>query len=236
MNTTRTQGLPFRFYLLLAMIALAGGGALLYRVAEPRLAAARALRATLEPADLERMQGMALGRADAPVTLVEFADFQCGACAWFAENQMAAIKEHLVEPGLVRYVYLDYPLVNRHQHALLAARAGRCADEQGRFWDYHDKLYASLREWAPADDALPVFFDYAGMLGLDQGAFEACLRSERFTAEVQESRELGRSVGVRGTPTLFIDGKRLDGVPSFEEVERLVRAAIAGMEEQPVAR
>lgn len=179
----------------------------------------------VDPAELSRVQGISIGRADAPVLIYEFADFQCPGCMEFATFQAPLIKERLVDTGMVRYVYYDFPL-SQHPHAFLAARGGRCANEQGNFWPYHDILFARQSSWSGMRDATDFFVDLAGEVGLDENAFESCLRSDRFQEEVSRSLQLGEMLGVRSTPSLFVNMKRLDGVPTFSELEQIVRSEL----------
>jgi protein-disulfide isomerase len=215
------------FYAILGVIALAGIGVLLYQVlgrAEPTI---RPVPVAMDPGDLARAPGMALGPEDAPVVIYEFADFQCPGCAQFATFIAPLIKERYVQTGVVRYVYYDFPLPN-HPHSFLASRASRCAGEQDRFWEYHDMLYGRQQRWSAERNPTPLFIDFATDLGLDRRAFESCLRSDRFALEVTQNLRLGESLGVQGTPTLFINGKRLPAVPSFRELERLIEEEIGG--------
>jgi protein-disulfide isomerase len=133
------------------------------------------------------------------------------------------VKERLVAPGLVRYVHFDFPLTGIHQHAFVAARAARCALDQERFWPYHDMLHARQPTWAALRDPTGFFVELADELHLNRGDFSSCLRSDRHAAEVTRSLRLGESLGVQGTPTLFVNGRRIDGGPGFTELERIVR-------------
>ena len=216
------------FYAILGLVALVGVAVLAYQLLGKEEATTAPVAVELDPAELARVQGISIGRDDAPVVIYEFADFQCPGCGQFASFVTPLIKERLVEPGLVRFVYYDFPLA-MHPHAFLAARAARCANEQGRFWEYHDLLYARQPTWSAMRDATDFFVELGAEAGLDTGAFEGCVRSDRFAQEVTESLRLGESLQVRGTPTLIINGKRLDsGIPSFAELEQLVREE-AGM-------
>jgi protein-disulfide isomerase len=181
----------------------------------------------LTPQELARVQGISVGQADAPVVIYEFADFQCPACAQFAAVVTPHVKQQHVQAGTVRYVHYDFPLIQIHPHAFLAARAGRCANEQGRFWEYHDLLYAEQRAWSGEDNALPMFVEYARRTGIDASAFEACLRSDRYALEVSQNMQLGNSLNVPGTPTLYINGRRAE-IRSLEELDQLI-AQEAGM-------
>lgn len=214
------------FYVILGVVAIGGvivllnqlrgdasGGAAIGPVAVPT-----------DPSELARVQGIALGREDAPVVVYEFADFQCPSCGQFATFYTPLIKERLVETGVVRYVYYDFPL-RQHPHAFLASRAARCANEQGRFWEYHDYLYARQSTWSAMGSAVDYFVELGEQAGIpDQSAFAQCVRSDRFQTEVSRSVALGESLGVDGTPSLFVNGKRTQIPPSFADFEALVRA------------
>lgn len=216
------------FYAILGVVAVIGGGALLLQAFGGGTAATEPIPVEIDPEELSRVQGMAIGREDAPVVMYEFADFQCPGCGQFAAFVTPLIKERLVSEGLVRYVYYDFPLVSIHPNSFLAARAGRCANAQEGFWEYHDLLYGRQPTWAVMVDPARYFVDLAREGGLDASAFESCLRSDQFAEEVSRSLRFGETLGVNGTPTLFVNGKRLPQTPSFSELEQIVRAE-AGM-------
>jgi protein-disulfide isomerase len=215
------------FYLVLGVIAVAGVGVLLYQVLGRAAPAIQPVQVVMDPAELAQTPGMGRGPEDAPLVMYEFADFQCPACANFATMIAPLIKERYVDRGLMRYVYYDFPLISIHQHAFLASRAGRCAHEQDRFWDYHDLLYARQRRWATERDPTNLFIDFAADLGLDRRAFSECLRSDRYALEVTQNLRLGESLGVQGTPTLFLNGRRLPAVPRYGELEALIEQELA---------
>jgi protein-disulfide isomerase len=211
------------FYVILGIIAVAGLGVLLYQVlgrAEPAL---EPIPVAMDPAELARAPGVAIGPDDAPVVIYEFADFQCPGCQQFATFVAPLVKQRYVEQGLVRYVYYDFPLTQIHPHAFLASRAGRCANEQGRFWEYHDLLYGRQARWASVRNPTDLFIEYAGEVGLDRRQFTDCLRSDRYALEITQNMRLGESLGVGGTPTLFVNGKRLPSVPSLRELEAIIQ-------------
>jgi protein-disulfide isomerase len=170
------------------------------------------------------VQGISIGSNDAPVVIYEFADFQCPGCATFAAFTAPLIKERLVETGMARFVYYDFPLSSIHAHAFLAARGARCANEQGKFWEYHDILYGRQSTWSGMRDATDFFVELAGVVGLEEDSFETCLRSDRFQEEVSRSLQLGEMLGVGSTPTILVNMKRLAGVPEFSELEQIVRS------------
>jgi protein-disulfide isomerase len=210
----RSPLLPF--YAVLAVVALVGGVLLFRQLSGPGGAAATTLeRVVLTPEQLNRVPGIAQGSPDAPVVVMEFADFQCPACAQFARFSKPLVADH-VRNGNVRFIWYDFPLVQIHEHAMLAARAGRCANEQGRFWEYHDLLFGTQSEWSAVRGgrAVDLFLGYGERAGLDRSAFSSCLRSDRFQQEVSENYEFGTALNVSGTPTLFVNGRRLDRIPT----------------------
>jgi protein-disulfide isomerase len=142
-----------------------------------------------------------LGQKDAPVTLIEFSDYQCPYCARFAQTTLLALKAEYIDTGKVRYVFRDFPLDRLHPHARKAAEAAHCAWEQGRYWEMHDLLFHNQQ--ALQVDQLK---GTARQLGLDPARFDACLERGKYAAEVQQDVEEGTAVGVRGTPG-FVLGK-----------------------------
>jgi protein-disulfide isomerase len=216
------------FYLILGVVAVAGLGSLAWQV-NKKEAASQPVDLNLTEAQLNAVQGIPMGRADAPVVIYEFADYQCPGCRQWAQFTEPLIRERLVNDGTVKYVFYDFPLP-MHQHSFLAARAGRCANEQGKFWPYHDLIFGKQDEWSASSDAASLFVDYAAQAGLDRDQFDACLRSDKYQREVTESLKFGEKLGVGGTPTLFINGKRLNEAPNtFAELERMIRAEAAGV-------
>ncbi len=218
---TKTSSLT-PFYLVIGVVAVLGIGILVWQAFGSGEPATAPVAVDIDPAELARVQGIAIGQEDAPVVIYEFADFQCPGCASFASFVAPLIKERLVDRGLVRYVYYDFPLISIHQHAFLASRAARCANEQARFWDYHDVLYARQSRWAAMRDATSYFVEIAAELGLNRSQFDSCLRSDQYAEEVTRNLRLGESLGVNETPTLFVNGRRLGAIPSFADLEAMV--------------
>ena len=166
-------------------------------------------RATLEIGPGERVKGP----ADAPIVIVEYSDFECPYCA----RAQGAVQQVLEAYGDdVRLVYRDFPL-RMHEHAPLAAQAARCAHEQGRFWDYHDELFRNHRELTPAD-----LRRHAASVGLDAGAFDACLDSGRHAAAVDLDMASGERLGVSGTPAFFINGRLLSGAQPLAAFAQII--------------
>lgn len=172
----------------------------------------------MDPASLQTARGIEVGSPTAPVQLHEYADFQCPACQQFATFIHPLIKERLVDQGLVRLVRYDFPLFNIHPHAFLAARAARCADDQGKYWEYHDVLYARQPTWSVQRSAINTFIEYAETVGLNTSTFEQCLRSDQHAEEVTRNLRLGEALGVTGTPSFLINGQRAT-FGSYQELE-----------------
>lgn len=165
----------------------------------------------------------AKGPSDAPVTIVEFADFQCPACRT-ASQTLRRVQERY--GAKVRVVFRDFPLPI-HKQAAKAAEAAACADEQGKFWEYHDKLFETQSALLVAD-----LKQRASELGLDAKRFGECLESNKYAAEWQQDMADGRRYGISGTPTFFVNGRMVAGNPpveSFVEIveEELARAGVS---------
>ena len=146
-----------------------------------------------------------LGRADAPVTFVEFSDYQCPFCQRFFATTLSAIKKQYIDTGKVRYVFRDFPLDQRHPQARKAAEAVHCAGEHGKYWEMHDLLFQNQKALGPRELA-----EHARTVGLDGAIFEECLSSGRHAARVDRGLADGAAVGVQGTPT-FVVGKTKPG-------------------------
>src|SRR5919106_4609200 len=154
-----------RFYAILVGIAVVGLGALGFLVSRPRVASIPA-NVTIQPSDTAGFRGYVKGAESAPVEITEYADYQCPFCQTFATLQMPTIEERLIKTGRLRWRYRDFPL-QMHPFARLAAHSAACADEQGKYWQQHDRIYQGQSEWSSARNAAPVFRKYAQAIGLD---------------------------------------------------------------------
>jgi len=161
----------------------------------------------------------AWGPEDAPVTIIEFSDFQCPFCSRFFVQTYPQIKQEY--EGQVRFVYRDFPLTSIHENAQKAGEAAECADEQGKFWDYHDTLFNNN---SALDDAS--LKSYASQVGLDTATFNQCLDSGKYTEEVQKDYQEGISYGVTGTPAFFINGVTVIGAQPYANFKAAIDAAL----------
>jgi len=173
---------------------------LLQRLATPPPQAGARMAATVSTGD-----NPSLGRRDAPVTIVEFSDYQCPFCRQFVSTTLPAIKSAYVDSGKVRYVFRDFPIDHIHPYARKASEAARCAGDQGKYWEMHDLLFQNQQSLAP--DQLP---GLGSKLGLDAGAFNACLSSSKYAGAIQQNYGDGSAAGVRGTPSFVIGRTRPD--------------------------
>ena len=194
--------LPFFIVGTVALVTLASG-TLLYRA--KRLPAL----AIPENSTTSAMGGTEMvhvrGRADAPVTLVEFGDFQCPPCATLADPVNKLEQEY---PSRLRLVFRHLPLPN-HKHAREAALASEAASLQGRFWEMHDLLYREQAVWSKAPDVRVLFSAYAGMLGLNIDRFKKDMESEQAKARVKSDEQQAITLGVRTTPTIFVNNREV---------------------------
>ncbi len=180
--------------------------------------------ASIAPAD----DAMVLGDPDAPVTIVEFSDYQCPYCATYSEENWPKIQSELIDTGRVRYVFKDYPLTGLHPRAPQAHVAARCAGEQGAYWAMHDRLFEGQSEWGSRSDPGGTFEAFAADIGLEASRFETCLESGEWNDAVDGDVAEGARLGVRGTPTFFVNGYPLVGARPFEVFEQVVELAEAG--------
>ncbi|MER3427783.1 MAG: hypothetical protein C4334_06740 [Pyrinomonas sp.] len=208
---SRRKELPF-IIIAAVLLAAVGGGIVLFRSrteqmaavskAEPAASASPMAREIAPGADPPHFRG----GAQASVVLEEFADFQCPSCAALTKE----VKRIAPEFGdRLKIVYRNFPLTSMHKNALDAARAAEAAGMQGRFWEMHDLLYDAQPRWAEADDARAIFAEYARTLRLDVERFRRDMDGQIVNARIMADMQRGRSLGVVGTPTVFIDGKEI---------------------------
>jgi protein-disulfide isomerase len=183
------------------------------------------MTASLTPTNADPLEGARFvsGSKNAPVTIVEFADYQCPACSVFANEVEGLFRTALVDSGKVRYAYRDYPLPN-HANAMQAARAAACANHQGRFQAMHQILYRGQNQWSSSssEQVLLQFKDYAGQTGLNVGQFDSCQRSSKHDQDILRDRDAGNRIGLEATPTFVINGFRVAGVLPVEGFQAII--------------
>src|SRR5213592_618669 len=195
------------FYVLLAAVAVIGGGVIWYGSRGTPAAAPAASALPPLPAT-DGFRGFTLGADAAPIEVTEYSDFECPYCASFATVQMPVIREQLIATGKARWRYRDFPLP-AHQYSRFAAHAAQCAGEQGKFWEMHDQLFYN-HSWAQTGkNPAGLFRDFARAAGVDPARYDACMDSGRYAARIEFSRQEGDQRLVDGTPTFFVNGERL---------------------------
>lgn len=157
------------------------------------------------------------GEAKSKVTIIEFSDFQCPFCKKALPTVKKILKNY---QGQIEFVYRDFPL-DFHKQAQNAAEAAQCANEQNKFWEYHDLLFEKQNEWAKSE-GLEFFKKYAQELKLEMEKFNRCLEGHKYKEEVEKDLKDGEEVEVSGTPTFFINGRKLTGARSYEEFKKII--------------
>jgi protein-disulfide isomerase len=206
----------------IVLIALVAGAIIVSRAAQTAVTVAPFTARVINAPSGTTPEGFAFkGRPDAPVTVIEYGDFQCPSCAAFATQQEAAIDQRYVETGQVRFIYHDFPLP-QHSNAVIAAAAARAAGEQGKFWQMHDLLFSRQRAWSTSGDVQPLLASYAEAIGLDRRAFEQSLASEKFVPALEAARQQSGQRGVQATPTFEVNGTLVDA----SQLEVAIQAAL----------
>ena len=208
--------LPFVIVIGVALTTL-GSGTLLYRAKREQLKNIPESESVLAKANADSAH--IRGNPDAPVTLEEFGDFQCPPCGKFSEFVDELLKEY--NPRL-RLVFRNFPL-SGHEHAREAALAAEAAGLQGKFWEMHDTLYREQETWTKAPNVRELFESYAGTIGLNMDQFKKDMDGDKARERVDSDRALADFLGVKATPTLFINNRPVD--PKDKNPEG-VRAAI----------
>ncbi|MGH9428162.1 MAG: DsbA family protein [Terriglobia bacterium] len=162
-------------------------------------------------------KGPMLGSSTAPVTIVEFADFQCSFCRKFWADTLPKLKESYVKQGPVRLVYRHFAILGKF--SAQAAMAADCAGEEGKFWEYHDQLFANQGALAFTQSKLE---QYARELGLQATNFKRCLTAEKYRKKVEGETAVAASLGARGTPTFFVNGRLVVGAQPFEVFQKVI--------------
>jgi protein-disulfide isomerase len=167
---------------------------------------------------VKEYKGNVKGAENARVTIIEYSDFECPFCSQAVQTMDDILKKY---PNDVKLVFKHFPL-EFHPQAEKAAEAAECAADQGKFWEYHDTLFANQKNLDVSD-----LKNYAKQLGLNTGEFNACLDSGAMASRVESNRKEGAERGVRGTPTFFVNGQSVVGVKPFDVFDTLIQQALA---------
>lgn len=162
------------------------------------------------------------GALDGKVTLVEFGDFQCPACGAYEPIVRQLLKDN---NKTLKLVFRHFPLTQIHQNALLSAKATEAAALQGKFWEMHDIIYDKQKEWSEGLNARDLFLAYATTIGLDTKKFSQDLNNKSIEDKILAEYKEGAKLGIMGTPTFFVNGKRIENPQSLEAFDKLIKEA-----------
>ena len=181
------------------------------------------------PAKISADDDPIIGNPDAPITIIEFSDFQCPFCARFHVQTLPSLMEEYIEQGKVKLVFRDFPIQNIHPNALPAAVAAECANDQGKFKGMHDLLFENQKQWSDLETSpvLSTFVQYAKDLQINEEEFTSCLTGGKYIDEIRNDLEDGRNYGVSGTPGFFIGNDdvgyvELKGAQPFDSFKRII--------------
>lgn len=164
------------------------------------------------------------GAKDGKLTLVEFGDFQCPACGAYDPLVRQVIEDNKTS---LKFVFRHFPLFEMHPNALLGAKASEAAGLQGKFWEMHDTLYDKQKDWSTGLNARDFIMSYAKTIGLDVNKFSNDLNSKELEDKVLAERKEGEKLDIQGTPTFFLNGKKLENPQSLEAFDKIIREELS---------
>lgn len=221
-TSAKRGGPPRGFWIALGVVALLGIAGLSWMASRPKTQVTR-----LDP-NLPAMkaEGYVLGSASAPVEVVEFADFECPACGQFATLTEPDVRARLVNTGQVRIRFIDYPLP-MHRNTWDASLAAACANDQGKFWEMHDAIFANQDRWNTEATSRPrgPIAELAKGVGLDMTKYESCMDADTHRAKVQSHLAEAEKRQVGSTPTFVFNGLVVPGAIPYDRFKQLVDSA-----------
>ena len=167
-----------------------------------------------------------VGNKDAKVKVVEFSDFQCPFCYRYFTATFPRILADYVTTNKIYYTYYNFPL-NIHPQAPKAAEASLCAGEQNKYWEYHDLLFENQNLWSGNSNSDQIFSTLAKTLNLDQGKFNQCVNSGKYTATVTKDTSIGEGKEISGTPTVFVNGQKIVGAQDYYVFKKAIEDELA---------
>jgi protein-disulfide isomerase len=217
-----------RFYSALAIVAVVGVAAIGYVATHKQSAAASVPTTPPDPSTLGAAKGHVLGSATAPIKILEFADFECPACGTFAVVTEPDIRARMINTGQVSYQFFDFPLP-MHKNTWYASEAASCAEDQGKFWEMHDRLFQGQNDWNTEATSNPsgILKGYAKELGLDVGKWQQCYDTQAHLRDIQANQAEGTRRHVNQTPTFVIGSRQIPGALGFDQIKAYVDSAAA---------
>jgi protein-disulfide isomerase len=217
---------PKSFVALVLVLILAGAGGLAYLTGRQHAPAATIVDPNLPPAVAK---GYTMGRPDAPVQILEFADFECPACGNYSVVTEPDVRKRIIEPGLARVTYYDFPLP-QHKNTLSASESAACANDQGKFWEMHDRLFQGQTDWntEATSDPVSVMQGYAKAIGLDVDKWRACVDARTHEREILANKADGERRQVNQTPTFVIGNRMVPGSLTDDQIKAYVDSARGG--------
>lgn len=186
---------------------------------------------TVDKKEWPKADGTALGDANAPVVISEFADYQCPFCKQFNQTVQGQIIDQYVKTGKARYEFHNFIVIDQNvggTESLHAAMAAMCANEQGQFWNFHDMLYANQGTEGGGSFSDARLKAFAKALGLDTAKFNSCFDSQKYASKITQDQALGTTLGIQGTPSLFVNNKLVTNPMDLNAIKAAVDAAAAG--------
>lgn len=218
-------------FLVVIGVVLVVGGAVLWSTMQNKPAPIEL------PKDAPAMQaeGYLRGNPNAPISIIEFADFECPGCGQFATIQGPDIKTRIVDAGLANFRFYDFPLTSIHQNTLFAHLAAACANDQGKFWEMHDQLFLNQPDWSSLATTNPrkVIEAYATAVGLDMASYNTCMDEQKHLARIQANAKEGESRGVNSTPTIIVGNKVYPGGLTADALKKIVDSLTAAAAATP---
>lgn len=225
-NTVRNASTrPTGFYYVLGAIAIAGASILAYSMMR-KPSDVVATEAVAPTGPIGPAEGYLIGKADAPVKITEFADFECPGCGNFANVTEPDVRKRLIETGLANLTFYDFPLP-QHKNSQAASNAAACANDQGKFWEMHDMIFANQDQWntEATDNPKPFLQKYAERLGLNTGTWETCFNTRKHQGRIMANAAEGEKRKVNSTPTFIIGDKMYAQGMTYDAMKAIVDSA-----------
>ena len=211
-----------RFYVVLALVVVAGAMLIVRAARAPHQRA----NVTVAPITAATAEGYLMGNANAPVQIMEFADFECPACGNFSVITEPDVRTRIVNSGLASYRFFDYPLP-MHKNTMAASNAAACAADQGKFWEMHDELFRNQPEWngEATDNPKKIFLGYVKALGINTDTWEKCFDEQTHQPRILANQAEGARRKVQSTPTFVIGTRMIPGAMSYDVFKAYVDSA-----------